>query len=138
MNFGANAWEGQSERARNALVVKHSSVPNLDGFRKDHKRCDDPIRGPPLRPLCNAKVGPNANCANMQCRFLKVVRHGVNEKIDTEVLSTEEVCHHILKLNEKYVQELENKCEPLQRANKMPKIQTSGLVVGSIPQLQER
>ena len=58
LNFGAQAGKGQSKRARNAQVVKHSSVPNLDGFRKDHKQYDDPIRGPPLRPLCNAKVMP--------------------------------------------------------------------------------
>ena len=37
-----------------------------------------------------------------------------------------------LKFNEKSVQELESKCEPLQRANKIPKIQSSGQVVGSM------
>ena len=60
-------------------------------LRKDHKVYVDLIRGPPLRPLCDGKKGPNAPLANLQCRLIKAVREGVCDQVDTEILSIEEL-----------------------------------------------
>ena len=64
--MGKEAGAGQSTRIKKAVVVNKSSVPGLGGFRKDHKATTDPVQGPPLRPWCNGKKGPNAPCANIQ------------------------------------------------------------------------
>ena len=60
LKLGAKAGEGQSKRCSDALVVKRCNVPTLKGQRKDHKKNWDPNKGPPMRPLCDAKQGPNA------------------------------------------------------------------------------
>ena len=72
-------------------IVHKGGIPDLDGYRKDHKVFNNVILGPPCRPVCNAKLGPNAPFANILSRFLRPVREGVQQSLKTEVLSTEEV-----------------------------------------------
>ena len=102
LNLGGAAGEGQSVRIKQALMVHDSPVPVMLGLRKDHKRCDDPIGGPPLRPLMNGKIGPNAPLANLIARVLRPIRSDIQDNlINTEVLSTEEVLYFIHKFNVK-------------------------------------
>ena len=100
LGMGKDAGPNQMSRIRKAVVVNKTSVPSANGLRKDHKSDFDPVRGPPCRPLVNGKLGPNAPAANIQTRLLKSVRHGVAQIHDTEVLSSEELQHHIKNFND--------------------------------------
>ena len=51
LNMGVNAESGQAQRIREAFTVKNSNVAQLKGLRKDHKRVNDQLKGPPLIPL---------------------------------------------------------------------------------------
>ena len=99
MHIGVDAGPGQPDRVKKALTVNKSSVAPLRGLRKDHKLNWDKIKGPPLRPLCNARLGPNAYLGNLQARFLRTVRVGLSKLVNTEVCSTEELCYHIGQYN---------------------------------------
>ena len=90
LKMGENQSQVMQQRIIEALMVKHANVPNLLGFWKDHKPTVSQ-NGPPVRPFCNGKVGPNAPLANLISRLLKIVRSGIYKTYDTEVLSTEEV-----------------------------------------------
>ena len=70
-------------------------------MRKDHKGDleDNPTLGPKLRPLCPANMAPNSNLGNLMARIVKEMANEIQEKIETEVLSTEELKHHIEKAN---------------------------------------
>ena len=71
LNMGLNAGDLQPQHIRKALTVKNSNVAKLGGFRKDHKIAADPVRGPPLRPVADGKIGPNAPLENLMARLLK-------------------------------------------------------------------
>ena len=64
LKLGSNSGSGQGRRCREALKVTDCGILPLDGMRKDHKKSEDPIGGPPLRPVCNAGIGPNAPLSN--------------------------------------------------------------------------
>ena len=98
--MGALAGEGQTERISKAMHVESGSLPVMKGLRKDHKSNFDPLTGPPLQPLCNGKMGPNAPTANILAMYLRCLRRGLSLKgYNTEVVSTEELLHHIEKAN---------------------------------------
>ena len=71
------------------------------GLRRDHKSDleNDPNLGPKLRPLCPENVSPNANLGNLMARLVKVLANEVQDRIETEVLSIEELKHHLEKVN---------------------------------------
>ena len=130
LNMGMHAGDGQPRRIQEALKVTHSNVAHLKGFRKDHKRTPDPTIGPPLRPVADGKVGPNAPLANLMTRLLKPVREGIHKKVPTEILSTEEALHLIEKFNNE-VGDHVARVQPT-RANKTPPMQTGSIQVGSM------
>ena len=79
--------------------MKKTTVPKMMGLRKDHKVYDDFVRGPKLRALVNGKVGPNSPLANLLTRLFVPVRFNLQQKVDTEILSTEELLHHVENFN---------------------------------------
>ena len=103
LGIGKNAGESQHQRIKQVLQTQFTNVPSLDGTRKDHKRWAGP-QGPPLRPMCNAKKGPNGNQGNLLARTVKPVKLDLIEQINTEVSSTEELLHHVEEHNQ-WVQE---------------------------------
>ena len=127
LNMGMNAGQGQTQRIREALTVKHSNVAQLKGLRKDHKRAVNPTEGPPLRPLADGKLGPNAPAANMMSRILRPVRHALHKIIPTEILSTEEALHLIEKFNNEVHYQ---RVQP--RSCKVPSMQTEHVHIGSM------
>ena len=44
---------GDSRRYKTSMKKEHTKPPTLYTFRKDHKRYEDPEKGPPVRPLCD-------------------------------------------------------------------------------------
>ena len=129
LGVGNLAGEGQSQRCDEALNVMFNGIPSLLGLRKDHKVYEDVIRGPPLRPLCNGNLGPNAPLANLLAKFLRCVRSGIYENNPSEVLSTEEVLHLVQNFNQEVAQIPRRQPG---RAGKCPPIQTDEIVVGSM------
>ena len=99
MKLGSNAGDGQQKRCRDAVKVTDSGIPPLNGMRKDHKKGNFE-NGPPLRPLANAGIGPNAALGNIMCRVLRPVREEVRDRHGTEVMNTEEILHKIEAFND--------------------------------------
>ena len=60
---------------------------------------NDPNLGPKLRPLCPANVAPNSNLGNLMARMTKVITDEAQDRINTEVISTEELKFHLEKVN---------------------------------------
>merc|ERR1712105_110914 len=71
-----------------------------NGLRKDHKVNWDAENGPPLRPLCNAKLGPNAPLGNLVSNRLKPVKEYLVEEIGTEIITTEDLRRSLDDYNE--------------------------------------
>ena len=117
-------------RISQATQVHSSSVPQAKGVRKDHKE-NDPIFCPPIRMLMDGKKGPNAPLANITSRVLRPVRQNLNEKIQTEAISTEEICHHFMAHNQKVMNEPEVRRQP-RRGRKCPPLQNSNMIIGSM------
>jgi len=133
LQLGKNAGQGQTRRISNALHVDMSTVPACKGMRKDHKRCDNSDIGPPCRPVVDGKIGPNAPTGNLMTRLLKTVREGLHRKIQTEVLSTEELLHHIEQHNIKQQNRTVNAPrESFPRAGKIPPLQSDSYIIGSM------
>ena len=65
LKLGVTAGYSHSRRIREAMTVEHSNVKHMRGLRKDHKLAPDPVLGPPLRPLVDGKIGPNAPLTNL-------------------------------------------------------------------------
>ena len=108
LNMGMNAGNFQPRRIKEALTVKNSNVAQLRGLRKDHKVTHNAVAGPPLRPLCNGKVGPNAPLGNLMARLLKTVISGMAQnQLNTEVLSTEEVLYYLEQFNNEAMMEVQ-------------------------------
>ena len=78
-----------------------STIPPLMGLRKDHKPDleGDPVRGPKLRPLCLANMAPSAPLGSLQAKIVRALADEIQDRIQTEVISTEEIKYHIEKAN---------------------------------------
>ena len=50
-----SATKGES-RVRNSMRVNNHGYAPLYTLRKDHKMVDDPVRGPPTRPVCGGSA----------------------------------------------------------------------------------
>ena len=80
------------------MKTKDNQLPILSGTYKDHKKVEDEVAGPDLRPIMGATVGPNVGLAN----FIgdKVVRKVAEmEDVGNVCKSTEEIQHHFEKYN---------------------------------------
>ena len=132
LKFGSEAGDGQHLRIQGALKVNKSTVPKMMGLRKDHKVYDDFVRGPKLRALVNGKVGPNSPLANLLTRLFVPVRFNLQQKVDTEILSTEELLHHVENFNSsRDAQNLGARRNP-SRGCKTPPLQSQNVCIGSM------
>ena len=77
MEIGEAAGSGQPRQCRRALVGNYTTIPSLQGLRKDHKGDigGDPVKGPKLRPLVAANKAPNAALGNLVAKIAKAVRN---------------------------------------------------------------
>ena len=73
--IGEAAGRGQPRRYGRALVNIFSTIPTLQGLRKDHKGNIDgnSTKGPKLRPLVAANKAPNASLGNLIAQLAKVI-----------------------------------------------------------------
>jgi hypothetical protein len=85
---------GQAVRCRGSLISEFSTIPVLQGYRKDHKADmqGSKEQGPPLRPLCAANRALNAPLGDLMSDILKAVGDEISTDSGTELRSTEELC----------------------------------------------
>ena len=90
-NIGSEAGHGQTRQCTRALVNNYTTIPALQGLRKDHKGDidNDPIKGPKLRPLCAANRAPNASLGTVTAQILKAVGNNICDNIGGDVISSE-------------------------------------------------
>ena len=98
------------------------------GLRKDHKDYinNDPVLGPKLRPLCPANLAPNAPLANLMATICKGLADEIQNRVTTEVISTEEMMYSIGQANKKVSNRLDTMrtiYERDRRTNTTPPIQ---------------
>ena len=86
---------GGKDRIKNNLKSRNSEYAVLSSLRKDHKVIEDPIKGPPGRPLCSGNVGYNYRFSHLICMFLK----DVTENEPTECENTEDLIAKFKEIN---------------------------------------
>ena len=79
--------------------MTNTGLSGLKGSPKDHKTGWDLVVGPPMRPTCNAALGPNAGLGNLTALILKPLRIHIAKEAKTKVCSTEELLWEIQNLN---------------------------------------
>ena len=72
----------QESRVAGATKSVNTPAPPLYGLRKDHKRTENEVEGPPVRPVCGANQAPNSRLSNFLSRI-------VNDYADTSGIATE-------------------------------------------------
>ena len=55
---------GQTKRIKSNLKTIDNQIPVLSGTHKDHKKVENKVEGPDLRPIMGATVGPNVALTN--------------------------------------------------------------------------
>ena len=105
INSHMHAWCNiihADERVRRSFQMEENEVPPQYGLRKDHKHFDDPVKGPPLRPVCGAVIGSNYRMSYFLSRILQPYIKQVPEICD----STADMLARVEKCNEE--QDLKN------------------------------
>ena len=87
----------QTKRIKGNVKTKDNQLPILSGTSKDHKAIDDPIKGPDVRPIMGAMVGPNVGPST----FANIIIRTVADEADTGLVSksTEETLAKVEKYN---------------------------------------
>ena len=62
--FKAGEAIGGQARIKRNMLVEGSTLAPLYALRKDHKGCDSPARGPPMRPVCGAVSAYNSKLSH--------------------------------------------------------------------------
>ena len=102
LKIGTNV--GQAQRTKRNLVTKHSQIPILRGTSKDHKVAADSLVGPELRPIMEARIGPNTSLAQISCKILRAISDEVKAEHRFDVKSTEEMLNSFDTFNENLAQ----------------------------------
>ena len=69
----------------------------MSGTSKDHKKADDVVKGPDVRPICAAMVGPNHGITTLASRIVRAVEDEADVGFVSK--STEETIHKIENYN---------------------------------------
>ena len=83
---GTSATRGY-QRIKNSMKVRNHGYAPLYALRKDHKPVDDPVRGPPTRPVCGGSAAYNSKLSHLLGLFLRPVW----QEQKTTCMSTEEM-----------------------------------------------
>ena len=88
---------GQVKRIRRNVITKDNQIPILSGTSKDHKKSVDEKKGPDVRPIMGAMVGPNIGLA----KFGNLIVRKVADEADVGHVSksTEETIAKIEEYN---------------------------------------
>ena len=75
-NAGSNS--GQTKRIKSNLKTIDNQIPVLSGTHKDHKKVENKVEGPDLRPIMGATVGPNVALTNFIGKDI-IINYSTNE-----------------------------------------------------------
>ena len=129
------AENDHQDRCKETMTSRYNPIPVLSGLRKDHKATPDPVLGPPLRPVCRARVAPNAALGNLMSQIVKGLGNELSEKIGTDSLNAEEMCAEAKKANEKIKIDKARRIQPSRKAKRVTrkeKIFTESIILGSM------
>ena len=106
LRVGENGGERCEKGCRDGLRTCDSKISDLRGLRKDHKRCEEVMKGPPLRPIVGASGAMNAPLSKLVGDIIDIVA----EEDDDDAIcdSTEDMIARILATN-KELQKEENR-----------------------------
>ena len=101
------------DRIDSASTSTNVPAPVLYGMRKDHKEVPEgqESKGPPVRPVCAAKVAPNSRLSGFLTQVINDYCDGVNNH--HEVKSSEEMRAAMETFNENVEEEVRRKCKIL-------------------------
>ena len=85
----------------NLTSAENCDPPPLYALRKDHKRSENPVTGPPTRPVCGAKAAYNGKLSHIISLILKQVR--IEDENAAE--STEDIMAAIEEVNMRNVKD---------------------------------
>ena len=80
--FQVGTENGHEQRVEMATRSTNTPAPLMYGLRKDHKATEDPVKGPPVRPVCGANQAPNCRLSNFLSRI-------INDFADAAEIETE-------------------------------------------------
>ena len=69
------------QRVMAATISSNTPAPPMYGLRKDHKQVP-PGQDPPLRPVCGAVSGPNANISSLLAEFIKYINLDIQDPVE--------------------------------------------------------
>ena len=88
VNAGANnTSQTAQERIKANLLVENSGYAPLYSLRKDHKQCDDQIKGPKTRPVCGGSNAYNRKLAH----FISIMIRPIWQDEESVCTNTEEM-----------------------------------------------
>ena len=87
----------QMRRVKSNLITKDGQIPVLRGTSKDHKEAKDKVRGPDVRPIMGAIVGPNIGLSEIGSIIVRKIAD--NADVGLVARSTEEVLNKFEKYN---------------------------------------
>ena len=94
LNVGVN----QPKKTSMNLITEDNPAPILRGTAKDHKMYDDPQKGPKMRPIMGARIGPNTGLAQIGSLITRGIKNNLPNKY--EIRNTEEILQKFKAYNE--------------------------------------
>ena len=85
----------QTRKIKSSMLVSDSPFAPLYCLRKDHKKFDDPVKGPPMRPVCGAVAAYNNHLSHL----LSLILQEVWKREPDVCMSTEEMLQGIQSVN---------------------------------------
>ena len=106
--FQVGKSNDQEHRVTAATISSNTPAPPMYGLRKDHKRTENEMEGPPVRPVCGAKEAPNSRLSHFLSRILNDFCNVA--EIETECRSGEEMKAAFEKFNREEDDDSRKKC----------------------------
>ena len=95
LNVGKESKD--DDRYKSSMLTHNSKPATLYIYRKDHKKFEDRIKGPPVRPLCDVNDSYGHKLSHFLCNILKEI----SDEQETICDSTEDMIAAIKNTNEK-------------------------------------
>ena len=88
---------GHKKRTKSNLIGKSNPLPIMRGTAKDHKKGVDPKKGPDMRPIMGARIGPNTGLSQIGSKLLRSIIEDSDVRHD--IKCTEELLENLSTYN---------------------------------------
>ena len=99
LRAGVETGDESENRVRNNMMIENHGLAPLYTLRKDHKKYQDQITGPPVRPVCGGNAAYNKKFSHLISTILK----NVWKNEDSVCENTEDLLSSIKELNDSEV-----------------------------------